>query len=124
MRVCWPVCGHRRPESLPPNDCLARNGLAALMAVLVFNTIVNVIAEKAWGLPQGIWDIRDAYPWLGLLGMWPSAIFCWYYGKRLKEQAVREAVLGSDPATGQQSAWSTCQNSSGYPCRGGACLAW
>ena len=39
------------------------------MAVLVFNTIVNVIAEMAWGLPRGIWDIRDAYPWLWLVGL-------------------------------------------------------
>jgi hypothetical protein len=77
------------------------NGLVALIVVLVFNTIVNVIAEKAWGLPQGIWDIRNAYPWLWLVGMWPSAIFCWFYGKRLKEQAERDAVLVADPATGQ-----------------------
>lgn len=71
------------------------------MAVLVFNTIVNVIAEKAWGLPRGIWDIRDAYPWLWLVGMCPSAIFCWFYGRRLKEQAERDAVQETDPTTGQ-----------------------
>ena len=51
--------------------------------------------KKPWGLPPGVWDIRNAYPWLWLVGMWPSAIFCWFYGKRLKEQAVRDTVLGT-----------------------------
>ena len=33
--------------------------------------------------------------------VWPSAIFCWFYGKRLKAQAERDAVLETDPATGK-----------------------
>ena len=77
------------------------NGLAALMVVVVFNAVVNIVAEAVWGLPQGIWDIRNAYPWLWLVGMWPSAIFCWFYGNSLKQQAERDAVTETDPSTGK-----------------------
>jgi hypothetical protein len=77
------------------------NGLAVLVLIVVFNRFVDYIAGSYFGIDAGVWDVRHSYPWLWMVGMWPSAIFCWFYGKRLATHAQAYAWTEINPATGK-----------------------
>lgn len=76
-------------------------GVLALIVAAICNVAMEQATDGFYGIPEGFRHYREAHGWVWFVGMWASAVGCWFLGRWLEARELKSARVVTDKETGQ-----------------------